>query len=115
MTHRPPTSDIPSALIRRYREDEGLSRTAFAAQLGVDTSTVARWETGKAAPTGTAALVLRTLTAKYRPLPFPSHAVAAGVAAGAAIGCVPLASALVGMLAKSIHELQHADPNGGEE
>ncbi|MCA9641725.1 MAG: helix-turn-helix transcriptional regulator, partial [Myxococcales bacterium] len=61
-----PMSGIEPALIERLRSDSLLSRSDLAQHLGVDPSTIARWETGKAAPTGTAALVLRAATAKYR-------------------------------------------------
>jgi len=39
----------------------GLSQTALAQQLGVDQSTVSRWETGELSPSGPALILLRQL------------------------------------------------------
>ena len=36
--------------IRRLREREGLSQTAFAGRLGVTKETVGRWESGRTFP-----------------------------------------------------------------
>ncbi len=41
-----PTSSLPQRL-RRYRKIRGLSRKKLAGVLGVDESTLARWETGR--------------------------------------------------------------------
>lgn len=53
-THRTPTPTLAKialgALITRLREASGKERTEVAAELGVDTETVRRWEIGKIAP-----------------------------------------------------------------
>lgn len=98
-----PTNATSFELITRYREDEGITRTEFAARLGVDSSTVARWETGKATPTGTAALVLRAVTAKYRTEPRPAAA-SGSVVPAIGIPAVAMVGGLFGMLQRSLEE-----------
>lgn len=48
---RPRPATIRQALIR-HREGQGLSQRAFADQLGVDPSTLAKWERGRRVPAG---------------------------------------------------------------
>lgn len=52
---------ITVAAIRAWREGVGLTRDQAARVLDVTASTVYRWETGRATPTGRAARKLRML------------------------------------------------------
>jgi len=48
---RPQPATLGQVLIR-HREGQGLSQRAFAAKLGVDPSTLAKWERGQRVPAG---------------------------------------------------------------
>lgn len=101
------TTDLPPQLIRRYRRDENLSQAELAARLGVDSSSVARWETGRSTPTGTAALVLRAAIARYR----MGTGTFLGATAVGLVGLGPLGAALglFTMLRKSLEEAGAAE------
>ena len=53
---------VHSLNIRAYRETHHLTQSELAAQLGVDHSTVARWETGTSRPSRLAQMALAWLT-----------------------------------------------------
>lgn len=49
------------ARLRHYREGKGMSQQEFAGRLGVDPSTLARWEAGRRQPQGGHRKVIETL------------------------------------------------------
>lgn len=85
--------------IRLLREEKGWSRNQLAQFLGVDPSTVTRWE-GGSPPTGTAAVVLAAATAKFA-------ATTAGAVAGLTLfGPLGAAAGLYAMLRSSFEDAQ---------
>lgn len=48
--------------IRQYRAEHGLTQTELAAQIGVDHSTIARWENGDTKPSRLAQMAMAWLT-----------------------------------------------------
>lgn len=55
--------------LKDLRETRGISQAAVAAAIGVDQSAVSHWESGKAAPGGSARILLKQFVEEARKLP----------------------------------------------
>jgi transcriptional regulator with XRE-family HTH domain len=57
---------MKGAEVRRVRKQLGLTQRAFAARVGVNPNTVARWERGELTVGSTAAILIRLLGQLHR-------------------------------------------------